>query len=226
MSVKEFLAKILLGRDVYKDLAIAEKEMNEAKEKYDNVCQTLSVLEDKNGEISKSLDTSRIEKASLQSEKESIDALLLQLLNDDELGNTKAILEGRLDDKKALLKNRTEKLHSSQKEQSLIMDQLGKLKEEKTSLEHDLGIITREIELLKEKSKQKEGQVLEKEKPIVQRKGIRDNLSALKDGWQYTLDDFKAKVVDADNQKSLEGIKRELIDYERRVNNAIEISVK
>ena len=220
MSVKEFLAKILLGRDVYKDLAIAEKEMNEAKEKYDNVCQTLSVLEDKNGEISKSLDTSRIEKASLQSEKESIDALLLQLLN------TKAILEGRLDDKKALLKNRTEKLHSSQKEQSLIMDQLGKLKEEKTSLEHDLGIITREIELLKEKSKQKEGQVLEKEKIIVQRKGIRDNLSALKDGWQDTLDDFKAKVVDADNRKSLEGIKRELIDYERRVNNAIEISVK
>ena len=226
MSVKEFLAKILLGRDVYKDLAIAEKDMNEAKEKYDNVCQTLSVLEDKNGETSKSLDTSRKEKASLQSEKESIDALLLQLLNDDELGNTKAILEGRLDDKKALLKNRTEKLHSSQKEQSLIMDQLGKLKEEKTSLEHDLGIITHEIELLKEKSKQKEGQVLEKEKIIVQRKGIRDNLSALKYGWQDTLDDFKAKVVDADNQKSLEGIKRELIDYERRVNNAIEISVK
>lgn len=226
MSVKEFLAKILLGRDVYKDLAIAEKEMNEAKDKYSYACQTLSVLEDKYGEISKSLDTSRIEKVSLQSEKESIDALLLQLLNDDELGNTKAILEGRLDDKKALLKNRTEKLHSSQKEQSLIMDQLGKLKEEKTSLEHDLGIITREIELLKEKSKQKEGQVLEKEKLIVQRKGIRDNLSALKDGWQDTLDDFKAKVVDADNQKSLEGIKRELIDYERRVNNAIEISVK
>ena len=226
MNAKEFLAKIVLGRDVYKDLTIAEKEMNEAKDKYSNACQTLSVLEDKNGEISKSLDTSRIEKASLQSEKESIDALLLQLLNDDELGNTKAILEGRLDDKKALLKNRTEKLHSSQKEQSLIMDQLGKLKEEKTSLEHDLGIITREIELLKEKSKQKEGQVLEKEKLIVQRKGIRDNLSALKDGWQDTLDDFKAKVVDADNQKSLEGIKRELIDYERRVNNAIEISVK
>ena len=226
MSAKEFLAKIVLGRDVYKDLTIAEKEMNEAKDKYNNACQTLSVLEDKNGEISKSLDTSRKEKASLQSEKESIDALLLQLLNDDELGNTKAILEGRLDDKKALLKNRTEKLHSSQKEQSLIMDQLGKLKEEKTSLEHDLGIITREIELLKEKSKQKEGQVLEKEKLIVQRKGIRDNLSALKDGWQDTLDDFKAKVVDADNQKSLEGIKRELIDYERRVNNAIEISVK
>ena len=226
MSVKEFLAKILLGRDVYKDLAIAEKEMNEAKEKYDNVCQTLSVLEDKNGEISKSLDTSRIEKASLQSEKESIDALLLQLLNNEELCDAKTILECKRDDKKALLKNRTEKLHSSQKEQSLIMDQLGKLKEEKTSLEHDLGIITREIELLKEKSKQKEGQVLEKEKIIVQRKGIRDNLSALKDGWQDTLDDFKAKVVDADNRKSLEGIKRELIDYERRVNNAIEISVK
>ena len=78
MNAKEFLAKIVLGRDVYKDLTIAEKEMNEAKDKYNNACQTLSVLEDKNGETSKSLDTSRKEKASLQSEKESIDALLLK----------------------------------------------------------------------------------------------------------------------------------------------------
>ena len=222
MSAKEFLAKILLGRDVYKDLAIAEKEMNEAKEKYDNVCQTLSVLEDKNGEISKSLDTSSKEKASLQSEKESIDALLLQLLNNEELCDAKTILECKRDDKKALLGNIIEELSSSQNEHDLILAQLWKLKEEKTSLDHDVDNLNHEIESLKEKSKQRE----EQKAKISQRKEVRDILSTLKDKWQGTLDDFKTRIDDADNLKSLEGLKRELVDYERLVNNAIEISVK
>ena len=222
MNAKEFLAKIVLGKDVYKDLAIAEKEMNEAKDKYNNACQTLSVLEDKNGETSKSLDTSRKEKASLQSEKESIDALLSQLLNNEELCDAKTILEGKRDDKKAHLGNIIEELSSSQKEHDLILTQLGKLKEEKTSLDHDVENLNHEIESLKEKSKQRE----EQKAKISQRKEVRDNLSTLKDKWQGTLDEFKARIDDADNLKSLEGLKRELVDYERLVNNAIEISVK
>jgi uncharacterized coiled-coil DUF342 family protein len=222
MNAKEFLAKIVLGRDVYKDLTIAEKEMNEAKDKYSNACQTLSVLEDKYGEISKSLDTSSKEKASLQSEKESIDALLLQLLNNEELCDAKTILECKRDDKKALLGNIIEELSSSQKEHDLILAQLGKLKEEKTSLDHDVDNLNHEIESLKEKSKQRE----EQKAKISQRKEVRDNLSTLKDKWQGTLDDFKTRIDDADNLKSLEGLKRELVDYERLVNNAIEISVK
>ena len=222
MNAKEFLAKIVLGKDVYKDLAIAEKEMNEAKDKYNNACQTLSVLEDKNGETSKSLDTSRKEKASLQSEKESIAALLSQLLNNEELGDAKTILEGKRDDKKAHLGNIIEKLSSSQKEHDLILTQLGELKEEKTSLDHDVENLNHEIESLKERSKQRE----EQKAKISQRKEVRDNLSTLKDKWQGTLDEFKARIEDADNLKSLEGLKRELVDYERLVNNAIEISVK
>lgn len=222
MNAKEFLAKIVLGRDVYKDLTIAEKEMNEAKDKYSNACQTLSVLEDKYGKISKSLDTSSKEKASLQSEKESIDALLLQLLNNEELCDAKTILECKRDDKKALLGNIIEELSSSQKEHDLILAQLGKLKEEKTSLDHDVDNLNHEIESLKEKSKQRE----EQKAKISQRKEVRDNLSTLKDKWQGTLDEFKARIDDADNLKSLEGLKRELVDYERLVNNAIEISVK
>ena len=222
MNAKEFLAKIVLGKDVYKDLAIAEKEMHEAKDKYSNACQTLSVLEDKYGKISKSLDTSSKEKASLQSEKESIDALLLQLLNNEELCDAKTILECKRDDKKALLGNIIEELSSSQKEHDLILAQLGKLKEEKTSLDHDVDNLNHEIESLKEKSKQRE----EQKAKISQRKEVRDNLSTLKDKWQGTLYDFKTRIDDADNLKSLEGLKRELVDYERLVNNAIEISVK
>ena len=219
MAIKEFLARIILGKDLHKDLAIAEKEV---KGKYNNACQTISILEGKNRELNKSLETSKQELLSLQHEKESIDALLSQLLNDEELCDAKTILEDRLDKKEALLKNLIEELSSSQKKRDLIVDKLGKLKEEKTSLEHDIDNLTHEIELLKEKSKQRE----EQKAKISQRKEVRDNLSTLKDGWQETLDDFKARIDDADNLKSLEGLKRELEDYERRVNNAIEISVK
>ena len=222
MAVKGFLAKLLLGRDINEDLAMAEKENREVQGKYNNACQTLSVLEDKNGETSKSLDTSRKEKASLQSEKESIDALLSQLLNNEELCDAKTILERKRDDKKALLGNIIEKLSSSQKEHDLILTQLGELKEEKTSLDHDVENLNHEIESLKEKSKQRE----EQKAKISQRKEVRDNLSTLKDKWQGTMDEFKARIDDADSLKSFEGLKRELEDYERRVNNAIEISVK
>lgn len=222
MVVKDFLAKIILGSDIHKDLAIAENEVCEAQGKYNNACQTISTLEEKDRVLSDSLDTSKQELSSLISEKDSIHALLSQLLNNEELCNAKAILEGRFDDKKALLGNQIEKLRSFQKERNLVLVQLGTLKEEKTSLEHDIDNLTHEIELLKEKSKQRE----EQKAKISQRKEVRDNLSTLKDEWQETLDDFKARIDDADNLKSLEGLKRELVDYERLVNNAIEIPVK
>lgn len=225
MATKEFLAKIILGQDVNKDLAIAEKEVGEAQGKYNNACEAISVLEEKMSVLSESLNTSKQEMSSLQNEKELIDALLSQLLKDEEFNNAKVILEGRLDDKKAQLGNIVEKLHSSQKEHDLILHQLGKLQEEKTYLKDDNDNLTQEIELLKDKSEQGEKQKAEREL-IAQRKEIRDNLSTLKDKWQKILDDFKARIIDADNQKSFEELKCELKDYERRINNAIEISVK
>ena len=222
MATKEFLAKILLGRNVHKDLAIAEKEVVEAQGMYNNACQTISTFEEKKRVLSDSLDTSKQELSSLKSEKDSIDTLLSQLLNDEELCDAKAILEGRLDDKNALLGNLTEKLRSSHKEHDLILAQLGELKKEKSSLDYDVDNLNHEIESLKEKSKQRE----EQKAKISQRKEVRDNLSTLKDKWQGTFNDFKARIDDADNLKSLEGLKRELVDYERLVNNAIEILVK
>lgn len=218
MAVKDFLAKIILGRDVRKDLVIAEKEMHEAQGKYNNACQTISVLEEKNRVLSESQDNSKQELYSLQSEKESVDALLSQLLKDEDLCNSKAILEGRLGEKKILLGNLIEKLRCSQEEHDQALNQFGKIQEEKSLLENDVDNLTREIKLLKEKSK--------REDILSQRRDIRDYLLTLKNEWQETLDDFKARVDDADNLKSLKGLKRELEDYERRVNNAIEISVK
>lgn len=226
MAVKGFLAKLLLGRDINEDLAMAEKENREVQGKYNNACQVVGVLEKKKKELSKSLDTSKQEITCLQSEKDSIDALLSQLLVEDELGNAQTTLEGSLDGKNELLGNQIEKLHSSQKEHDLVLAQLEKLKVEKTSLEHDVDNKTHEIELLKEKSKHRDEQKAKREEFLSQRRGIRDNLLTLKNEWQETLDNFKARIDDADSLKSFEGLKRELEDYERRVNNAIEISVK
>ncbi len=222
MAAKHFLAKLLLGRDINEDLAMAEKGNREVHGKYNNACQTISVLEEKNRLLSDSLDTSKHELSFLKIEKISIDALLSQLLNDEVLCDAKEILESKYDDKKALLGNLIEKLRAFQKEHDLILDQFGKLKEEKTSSENDVDKLNHEIESLKEKSKQRE----EQKTKISQRKEVRDNLSTLKDKWQGTLDEFKARIDDADNLKSQEGFKLELVDYERLVNNAIEISVK
>ena len=226
MAVNKYIVKIILGRDIHKDLAIAEKQELEAQGKYNNACQTISVLEEKDRLLSKTLDASRRKLTSLQSEKKSIDKLLSQLLSDEELENAKTILEGRLDGKNELLGSQIEKLRSSQKEHDLVLAQLEKLKVEKTSLEHDVDNKTREIELLKEKSKHRDEQKAKREEFLSQRREIRDNLLTLKNEWQETLDDFNTKAVEANNLKSLEGLKRELEDYERRINNAIEISVK
>ena len=226
MAAKHFLAKLLLGRDINEDLAMAEKGNREVHGKYNNACQTISVLEEKNRELSKSLDASKQDMISLQSEKNSIYVLLSQLLAEDEFSNAKTILAGRLDNKKVLLSNLIENLRSSQKEFDLILDQLKKLKVEKTSLEHDIENKTREIELLKEKSKHRDEQKAKREEFLSQRRGVRDNLLTLKNEWQETLDEFKARIDDADSLRSFKELKRELEDYARRVNNAIEISVK
>lgn len=226
MAVNKFLAKIILRRDIHKDLAFAEKEASEAHGKYNNACQAISVFEEKMGVLNESLNTSKQEMTSLQSEKESIDTLLLQLLNNEELYDAKTILEDRLDDQNTLLRNLTEKLLSSQKEHKLILNKLGKLKEERALLEQDVDNLAHEIELMKEKSKRRESAKEKREEIMAQRKKIRDNLLTLKNEWKETLYDFKTKAVDADNLKSLEGLERELKDYEKLVNNAIEIAVK
>lgn len=203
MAVKEFFAKLILGNDIHKDLAYAEKDVHEAKDKYNNACLVIDVVGEKNRLLSESLYASKQKMFPLQSEKESIDTLLSQLLNDEELVKVKNILDGRLNDKHTQLRNL--------KEKQCILKKIGKLKEEKTSLEHTIDNLSHEIELLK---------------TVAQREKIRDNLLALKEKWQETLDGFTKRVVGADDLKSLEGWKRELEDYENRVKNAIEISVK
>lgn len=227
MEVKEFLAKIILGSDIHKDLAIAKKEEQEAQDKYNNAYQTICLLEEKKRELNQSLETFMQEISFLQSEKESIDTFLSQLQNDEVLGIKRTIQEVRLDEKKIIiLGNLIEKILSSSNEYNQTLIQLKSQKEKKISLEHDIDNSTRELELMKEKSKHRDEQKAKRKEYLSQRRGIRDNLLTLKNEWQKTLDDFKARLDDADSLKSFKELERELKDYERRINNAIEIYVK
>lgn len=123
------------------------------------------------------------------------------------------------------------------------------LENECSSLDKSVNLLTQEVKTLKDEQKSLDdylNQFLKDEERndahtvlikklerktkidnlVVQRKGIRDNLTVLKDEWQNTLDEFKTRLADVDSQKSLNELKYELKDYERRINNAIEISVE
>lgn len=166
MAVKDFLAKILLGSDIHEDLAMAEKKMCEAQDKYNNAYSANDVLEKECSSLEKSVNSLTQELKTLKEEQVSLDEYINLFLKDEESNDVQTVLTKKLERKKKI-------------------DNL-----------------------------------------VVQRKGIRDNLSTLKDEWQNTLDDFKTMLANADSQKTLNELRHELKDYERRINNAIEISVE
>lgn len=226
MAAKDFLAKIILGSDIYKDLAIAEKEMYDAQGKYNNACRAISELEEKKRLLSNSLDILKQEEYSLECEKKSIDTLLSQLLSDEELDSPKTSLVDKLNNKDALLESWERKLCCSEEEKKNILKQKEKLQGKKISLEKDVNLLSKEIAKLEDASNGGDEKIAERRKIINQRKEIKENLLTLKEKWQETLDDMKTRVDSADNLKSLKRLELELKDYEKTVNNAIEISVK
>ncbi len=226
MAAKDFLAKIILGSDIYKDLAIAEKEMYDAQGKYNNACRANSALEEKKRLLSNSLDILKQEEYSLECEKESIDTLFSKLLNDEELDSPKTSLVDKLNNKDALLESWERKICCSEEEKKNILRQKEKLQGKKISLEKDVNLLSEEIAKLEEASNGGDEKIAERRKIINQRKEIKENLLTLKEKWQETLDDMKTRVDSADNLKSLKRLELELKDYEKTVNNAIEISVK
>lgn len=226
MAAKDFLAKIILGSDIYKDLAITEKEMHDAQGKYNNACIAISALEEKKRLLSNSLDILKQEEYSLECEKESIDTLFSKLLNDEELDSPKTSLVDKLNNKDALLESWERKICCSEEEKKNILRQKEKLQGKKISLEKDVNLLSEEIAKLEEASNGGDEKIAERRKIINQRKEIKENLLTLKEKWQETLDDMKTRVDSADNLKSLKRLELELKDYEKTVNNAIEISVK
>ena len=166
MALKDFLAKLLLGGDIYENLAIAKKEKCKTQDKYNNACSANDVLKKECCSLEKSVNSLTQELRTLKEEQVSLDEYINLFLKDEERNDAQTVLTKKL--------------------------------ERKTKIEN----------------------------LVVQRKGIRDNLTSLKNEWQNSLDEFNTRLADADSQKSLHELKHELKDYERRINNAIEISVE
>lgn len=226
MAANNFLARVILGSDIYKDLAITEKEMHDAQGKCNNACLAISALEENKRLLSNSLDILKQEASSLECEKESIDTLFSKLLNDEELNSPKTSLVDKLNNKDALLESWERKICCSEEEKKNILRQKEELQGKKISLEKDVDLLSKEIAKLEEASKGGDEKIAERRKIINQRKEIKENLLTLKEKWQEMLNDIKTRVDSADNLKSLKRLELELKDYEKRVNNAIEISVK
>lgn len=226
MALKDFLAKLLLGGDIHENLAMAEKVMCEEKDKYDNACNANDALEKECSSLEKSVESLAQELNTLKEEQVSLDEYLNLFLKDEERNDAQTVLTNRLEEKRTQLLTIQSQFQSSEKERGRLKGLMEDLQKEKATLGIEINILNHDIEVLRKSSKQNDEQKAPKEKLIDQRKGIKDNLTTLKYEWQNTLDDFKARLVDCDSQKSLKELKRELNDYERRINNAINIPVE
>ncbi|MBO7130493.1 MAG: hypothetical protein J6W05_12065 [Prevotella sp.] len=226
MDVKDYLAKLLLGGDIHENLAMAEKEMCEANDKYDNACNANDALEKECDSLEKSVNSLTQELKTLKEEQLSLDEYMNLFLKDEERIDAQTVLANRLEEKRTQLLSTQSQLQSSEKERGRLKGLMKDLQKEKATLEIEVNTLNHDIEVHRKSSKQKDEQKAKREKLIDQRKGIRDNLTTLKDEWQNTLDDFNARLVDCDSLKSLEELKRELNDYERCINNAINIPVE
>ncbi len=225
MAVKDFLAKLLLGSDLHDDLAIAEREMRETQDKYMSARSTNDALEKECISINKSVNLLTQDLNTLKDEQKSLDDYLTQFLKDDEWNDAQIVLTKRLNEKREQLLNIQSQFQSSEKECGRQTELIEGLKGKKTSIENEIVNLKNEVEVLKVKSEQK-GDKIKIEKKLGQQKNIRANLTTLHDEWQKSLEDFRERLTlaDADKQNLL-ALQREIEDYERRVKNAIEISV-
>jgi chromosome segregation ATPase len=223
MTVKDFLAKILLGSDIHEDLAESEREMRETKDKYISARNTNEALENECSLLDKSVNSLIQELNSLKDEQKSTEEYLSNFLKDVELDGAQGKLTSRLEEKKVQLLNVQSQLQSSKERYDGLIKQMEGLKDEKLSLKKEVDNLSHKVETLKlEYEKKDERNVLERK--LDQRKNIRANLASLKDEWQKALDNFEEKLTLSNiNKQNLLVLQREIEDYERRVKNAIEI---
>lgn len=76
MALKDFLTKILLGSDIYEDLAMAEKVKCETQNKYNNASNATDALEKECSLLEKSINSLTQELKTLNEEQVSLDEYL------------------------------------------------------------------------------------------------------------------------------------------------------
>ena len=215
MTIKESLTKILLGRNINKELATAVEENHKAHDEYNNACQDNNALKEELCALTESLKSHTESLASLIKENERLDSLLSQLMEIKAIDEAQESLENILNDYKTKLNNLKVNLNNNEQEHDKLQRQLEKIQDEKINLDRDIEILNQKIESSKKEREQQIGNILN------QRKSIKETLATHKEKWQANIEEFNIKIVNANKLDLLE-LRHKCDDYETKIKNAIE----
>ena len=166
---------------------------------------------------------------SLQKKKKTLDYTIGQLLIGIDKEEADTILSNELETKKKELVFLKNELCSLETEHLDLKGKIKGLNEKKISAGNKLTELIKEAELLKEsfdkKKELRESDRKQANDKLPQRMILRDKLATLKNEWGKKLDEFAAKLDDA-NKPTLLRLKCELEDYEKKIQNAIDIPVE
>lgn len=211
-KMKEYLAKLILGKDVRKELATAEQEKLNEIVKLERICSNVAALETQRNTLANCIDTKKRELSELQEEKRGLDEIFSQV----EIGENEDVLtflQTKLTEKNGVLDTLKQDLSALESQRDQLKTRIPVLLQEKQGLQSEVDVLKEQIE----EKKRNERQLVNK---LEQSKVIRDNLNNLKEQWHKKMNDFETRIDDADRHALLQ-LQRELKDYEIRITNAI-----
>jgi chromosome segregation ATPase len=222
MNMKEILAKLLLGKDVRLELANVEKTNNDMISKLKTANYEVENLTKEADALNEILIKSEHSLAGFKEELHQLNDIISENVSTVSDTDGLTILQNTLEKKKnelAVIENELNKLEKDM--QNLTMD-IAAATKEKSNLQKEFNKLAKDQEELDKKINE-----AEKEKDLIarklsQRKEILEKLKVLKDQWQHTLEDFRSKI-DKPKTEDLHRLKKELNDYERNIQNLIEI---
>lgn len=220
--MREIIAKLLLGRDVRSELANAEKTNNDMMSKLETANNEVDNLTKEANALNEILIKSEHSLASFREELHQLNDIISENASSASDTDGLTMLQNTLEKKKNELTVIEDELKKLEKERQNLTGDIDAATKEKSNLQNKLNVLVKDKEELDKKIHyaEKENELIAQK--LSQRKEILDKLKALKDQWQYTLEDFRSKM-DKPETEDLHRLKKELNDYERNIQNLIEI---
>lgn len=210
--MKKYLAKLILGKDVRKELANAEQEKHNTKVKLERICSDVAAMETQMHTLDYCVAAKEREFSELQEEKKDLDELLSQVgieENEDAL----TILRRRKIEKNGMLDTLKHDLSSLESQRDQLKTKIPVLQQEKQVLQREVNALKAQVE----EKERIDSQLVNK---LEQRKGIRGHLNDLKEQWPQKQNDFETRIEEADREELLR-LQHELKDYENLITHAI-----
>ena len=221
MNMKEILAKLLLGRDVRSELAYAEKTNNDMISKLETVKNEVENITKEADALNEILIKSEHSLAGFKEELHQLSDIISENASSASDIDVLAMLQNTLEKKKNELAVNEDELKKLKKERQDLTGDIDVVTKETINLQNKLNKLVKDQEELDKKINDAEKDKLLIAGKLSQRKEILEKLKALKNQWQQTLEDFRSRMNKPDTE-DLHRLKKELNDYERKIQNHIE----